>query len=911
MPVSGGLKYPKGAKLGLDVHFGSLTDLGIPAVATDLGGRICLWNRPAAELYGHGQDEMLGTQIGTICLSAADDAIAASIVSELLRVGRWHGEIEVERAHNLPLRLEARATVLIDDNDQPAAIEAVFRDLSATADCERRAAENQFQRRLSDRSPATGSWEWDPRNDRLVPSDLSGSLLGLDPGAVMTISDALAAMPSQDRARVQSTLEGMRSPGVDSVDVAYTLEDTDGAPRWLEAHCAASRDHRGKLTLVRGTTQDVTARVRADDRLREAERFWQATLDSLTAHIAILDEHGTIIAVNAAWRRFAESEGGESDYIGSNYITVCQAATDPLGMVVAQGLGEILAGAREELSLDYSCHSPTDQRWFLLRATRFTGSGPVRVVVLHADMTERHQIQEQAFLQAALLDQIDVSVIMTDLDLTVLSWNAGAERLYGWTAEETIGRPASETILPPESVPPAEEDKVSLGSQPDGRWEGEYTVRRKDGSTFPAQVRSRLISDQDGHVTGAANVALDITERRESERALVGARNYLRAVTDSMGEGLFTIDSDGCASYMNQVALDLLGWSWEELEGQVLHPILHPQRLDGSPLPIEECPMLHARRDGKLVRVENDMFVCRDGSHLPVAYTASPLATDDGIEGCVVLFEDITERQAAASRVERDLVKLAWLERIQEALAEERFVLYSQPIVALHTGEIAQRELLIRMRDAQAPDGTNGLIAPGAFLPVAEEFGLITEIDRWVIDRGSELAASGEAVQLNVSGRSINAPGLVDHIKHAIQRTGADPTRIVFEITETALISDGPAARSFVEAVHALGCKIALDDFGTGYGGFTYVKQLPVDFLKIDIEFVRDVQSNSASRNVIQAIVGLAAGFGLKTVGEGVEDQGSLNLLRELGVDFAQGFHVGRPAPVETLKRPANGGDQK
>jgi EAL domain-containing protein (putative c-di-GMP-specific phosphodiesterase class I) len=215
------------------------------------------------------------------------------------------------------------------------------------------------------------------------------------------------------------------------------------------------------------------------------------------------------------------------------------------------------------------------------------------------------------------------------------------------------------------------------------------------------------------------------------------------------------------------------------------------------------------------------------------------------------------------------------------------------------------------MRDAQAPDGTQRLIAPGAFLPVAEEFGLITEIDRWVIDRGSEIAATGEAVQLNVSGRSINAPGLVDHIEQAIRRTGADPTSIVFEITETALISDGPAARSFVEAVHALGCKIALDDFGTGYGGFTYLKQLPVDFLKIDIEFVRDVESNSASRNVIQAIVGLAAGFGLKTVGEGVEDEGSLNLLRELGVDFAQGFHVGRPSPVEIAKRPANERDLK
>jgi PAS domain S-box-containing protein len=664
--------------------------------------------------------------------------------------------------------------------------------------------------------------------------------------------------------------------------------------------------------LVGETTQDGTARIRAEGRLREAEAFWQGTLDSLSSHVAILDEHGTIIAVNAAWRRFAESEGGDSDYIGRDYLAVCRAAADPLATVVARELGEILDGSRTELVIDYPCHSPSGQRWFLLHATRYAGEGPLRVVVLHGDVTERHQAQEEAFLQSALLDQIDVSVILTDLDLTVLSWNAGAQRLYGWTAKEAIGRPASETILPPDPGLPAEEDSFNLALQRDGRWEGEYVVRRKDGSRFPAHVRSRLISDQDGHVTGAANVAIDITARRESDRALVSARNYLRAVTDNMGEGLFTLDSDGCVSYMNQVALDLLGWPWEELQGQELHPILHPLRLDGSPMPVEECPMLKAGRDGKLVRVESDVFICHDGSHLPVAYTASPFATVDGIEGCVVLFEDITERQAVAKRVERDLEKLAWLERIQEALTEDRFVLYSQPIVDLHTGEIVQHELLIRMREASAPGDPSRLIGPAEFLPVAEEFGLITEIDRWVIDRATEIAAAGRDVEVNISGRSISAPGLVDHIKHAIQRTEADPRKIVFEITETALVSAEPAAaRAFVESLHALGCKVALDDFGTGYGGFTYLKQLPVDFLKIDIEFVLDVRTNSASRNVIQSIVSLAAGFDLKTVGEGVEDGASLRLLRELGVDYAQGFHIGRPAPLEPMHQPPTRGDRK
>jgi EAL domain-containing protein (putative c-di-GMP-specific phosphodiesterase class I) len=209
---------------------------------------------------------------------------------------------------------------------------------------------------------------------------------------------------------------------------------------------------------------------------------------------------------------------------------------------------------------------------------------------------------------------------------------------------------------------------------------------------------------------------------------------------------------------------------------------------------------------------------------------------------------------------------------------------------------VAQSELLLRMG---AADSASGLIMPCAFLPVAEEYGLITEIDRWVIDRASEIAATGQSVEINVSGRTISDPSLVDYVQHAIARAGADPGAMVFEITETTVASDERAAQIFVERLHELGCQVALDDFGTGYGGFTYLKQLSIDYLKIDIEFVRDLRENSASRHVVLGIVNLAHGFSLKTVGEGVEDQETLELLRELGVDYAQGFHIGCPYPLD------------
>jgi EAL domain-containing protein (putative c-di-GMP-specific phosphodiesterase class I) len=230
---------------------------------------------------------------------------------------------------------------------------------------------------------------------------------------------------------------------------------------------------------------------------------------------------------------------------------------------------------------------------------------------------------------------------------------------------------------------------------------------------------------------------------------------------------------------------------------------------------------------------------------------------------------------------------------IHEALDEERFVLYAQPIIDLATGETVSHELLIRMRDR---DGE--IVAPGVFLPTAERCGAILNIDRWVIGQAAELAGQGHAVELNLSAASLGDPNLdADFVALLSARTTTN--ELVVELTETTLMEDADVAAAFIERMAALGCKFALDDFGTGFGGFSYLKRLPVDYLKIDIEFVRDIASNVASRHVVDAVVGLARAFGQKTVAEGVEDDEALRIVTELGVDYAQGYGIGRPAPLE------------
>ena len=496
-------------------------------------------------------------------------------------------------------------------------------------------------------------------------------------------------------------------------------------------------------------------------------------------------------------------------------------------------------------------------------------------------------------LQAVLLDQIDASVIATDMSGVVISWNRGAEALYGWSGEEAVGRNARELIVP-EDASQAEQLVVDL--RRDGRWDGELEVHRKDGSVFTAYVRNRLVLDVNGEPSAVVGVAVDISARVAAEHELLQSRDYAQALAECMGEGLFTLDVDGRVTYINRTAEMMLGWPGGELCGRASSDFIRPQPAGVKSRRFDDGPIARALVEDTTVRVEDGRFTAHSGREIPVAYTAAPFRTEDGLQGCVVIFQDVSEREHQAKEHQRDIATLACIDRVEHAILEDRFVLHAQPIVDLRTGETVQHELLLRMRE------TDGRIAPpGEFLPVAERYALIGEIDWWVIKQATQIAGAGCPVQLNISARSVGDLDVLEHIERCIEQNAVPRGSLVFEITETAIIEDENAARTFTERLHALGCKVALDDFGTGYGSLTYLKQIPVDTLKLDIEFVRDLMTNSASRHVVQAVIALARDFNLETVAEGVEDPDALDLLCRLGVDFAQGFHIGRPEPFLEL----------
>ena len=237
--------------------------------------------------------------------------------------------------------------------------------------------------------------------------------------------------------------------------------------------------------------------------------------------------------------------------------------------------------------------------------------------------------------------------------------------------------------------------------------------------------------------------------------------------------------------------------------------------------------------------------------------------------------------------------RLEWVSRVRTAIDEERLTLYSQPVIDLRSGEVWAEEMLVRMLDDAGEP-----IPARQFIPVAESFGLIRQVDRWVVSRALDLATEGRRVSVNLSAASITDRELIRLVESRMGEGAIDPDRVIFEITETVATPAVESLRGFGALVDQLGCSLALDDVGTGFGSLTYLRHLPFRYLKIDSEFVRGVAESPADARIVRSLVSIAEGFGMRTVAEGVENALVLGHLGGFGIDYAQGYHLGRPAPA-------------
>ncbi|MDO9357353.1 MAG: EAL domain-containing protein, partial [Solirubrobacteraceae bacterium] len=240
----------------------------------------------------------------------------------------------------------------------------------------------------------------------------------------------------------------------------------------------------------------------------------------------------------------------------------------------------------------------------------------------------------------------------------------------------------------------------------------------------------------------------------------------------------------------------------------------------------------------------------------------------------------------------RGRTDLHWLATLRRALTEHHFELHAQAIVDLSTGVAVKHELLLRLRDPE----TGAAIYPGDFLPAAERLKLMRELDEWVVAEAASTAARypGSTLGINLSGSSVGDPSLPGRIEQLLEHSACDPAQLVFEITETEAIENLNQARTFTERLHSLGCRFALDDFGSGYASFAHLKQLPLEFIKIDGEFIRHLPDNRDDQLIVEAIQFVARGMDRKVVAEQIEDEATAELLRGMGVEFGQGYHFAR-----------------
>lgn len=346
---------------------------------------------------------------------------------------------------------------------------------------------------------------------------------------------------------------------------------------------------------------------------------------------------------------------------------------------------------------------------------------------------------------------------------------------------------------------------------------------------------------------------------------------------------------DGRFLYVNDMVCTLLGLSREQLLDLTILDVMRPEDHAGA------MAARQAMVDGVITAHKAERSYPRpDGSSLWAVIRVTPIRDESGaVTAFFSHLVDVTERKQREERLASYTSDAVWLGRIRDAIDNSRFVLYSQPIVDLRTGETVQRELLLRMRDE---DGT--IIPPGAFLPVAERYGLIAEIDRWVIRKAGDLAAQGMQVEFNLSAASIGNPDVLRELTCQLGERQISPSLLIAEVTETAMLQHPAEADALAKLLRSIGCDLAIDDFGTGFATLSMLKHVPAQYLKIDREFVRDVADNETDQRLVRAVVHLAREFGMTTIAEGVEDARAMATLIGLGVDCAQGYLFAEPSPL-------------
>lgn len=570
------------------------------------------------------------------------------------------------------------------------------------------------------------------------------------------------------------------------------------------------------------------------------------------------------------------------------------------------------------------------------------GGHLVRLAMIY-DVTPLKHVADRLAEQSAFFSQLfhnsPEAICMLDESDAVVDANAAFEQLFQYSLDEMKGRPINQLIVPPEYL--HEATGLSLNALQKASVHRDTVRRRKDGSLVEVSALGYPITLGERRV-GVFAIYRDITEskritselafhsthdpltglinrhefeRRANARLQWSTRSRMEHAMLYMDVDQFKIVNDTCSHLAGDRMLvevaELLRTQLREAEslarlggdefGVLLNGASLEQATQIAERIVQAVRELRFKWEGRVFTPSLSIGVVALGGEIRTL-TELMSAADTA---CFAAKERGRSRVQAYVADDQDLLKmrgdLTWAGRITEALENRRFTLYFQNILPLsQAGHGARYEILLRMIDA----AHGRTVLPGVFISAAERYGLMPMIDRYVIEnvfrqlqqRGPE-RLNGDIVSINVSGTSLNDGDFSHYIREQFQRFRLSPDSVCFEITETAAVGNMGRALQFISQMRDLGCSIALDDFGSGMSSFTYLKSFTVDYVKIDGSFVRDMINNPLDCATAEAINKVAQVKGLKTVAEFVENEETLLRLRELGVNYAQGFHLHRPEP--------------
>lgn len=694
--------------------------------------------------------------------------------------------------------------------------------------------------------------------------------------------------------------------------------------------------------LAREAHQELDERMRALEALHDSEQRMRLILETEPECVKVIGADGKLRQMNPAGLAMIEVDD-PGRVVGQKV----EGIVLPEHREAFRDLTRrVLGGERGTLEFEIQGMKGT-RRWLETHAVPLReADGEVALLGVTRDITARKAAEEALFLEKELaqitLRAIGDAVTTTDPEGRIRTLNAAAERLTGWTEARALGHGFAEvfrlrTQLGQEDVGGALVSRCMALRQSISPEDRLQLLPHGEGAACAVELTASPILDRGGtQILGSVVVCHDVSvlsyvASHDALTGLINRREFLARLTHAVDSA----SRDGATHALCYLDLDQFKvvndscghGAGDELLREITAMLRGAVR-DGDSLArlggdefgllLPHCPMERASQIANMLRdlISGLRFVW-DGRQFEIGASIGVVRITSGSgdvgdllraadSACYVAKEQGRNRvhvyQPDDRAVSEHRSHLAWVTTLREAMEHGKFELYFQPIAPL--GEVDARqhvEILLRLR---GEDGR--LIPPGMFLPAAERYQLMPALDRWVVHATLERLAprlrGGNLVcGINLAGQSLGEPGLLREILAALDRHAIPPAAVCFEITETSAISHLGQARDLVHGLRQAGCLLALDDFGSGLSSFSYLKQLPVDFLKIDGSFVRDIASNAFDRAIVGSMVQVARAIGVRTVAEFVEDDAVLAHIRGLGVDYGQGYGIARPAPLERL----------